>query len=686
MRKPDSTTLLKWLKPEPISPEQEKGLALLQPGEYEIYNERLNTYLDEAREVFTRTGMSSMLRSGDLIVGIYTPDGDMPTASMGTYLHSVSGTLIVKYIAKNWVNNPTVGVKDGDTFYANEALFGGIHNCDQIAVMPVFNDGELIAWVAAAVHQCETGGVDPGGYTIIAKSRCWEGMRLTPIKIGSDFKLHEDMIEMMENMVTRTPRMQNTDVRARFTACDRLRRRIQDLAQEKDNTWLQGLFRRLIIEAEKAARKKISGWNDGTFRTVSLIDGTGAEISMLRVFCTLTKKGDQLTFDLTGTSPEHDAGSMQATPHIVAAHIAVYLFAHAFWDVPVSNGAYAPLEFRVPEGCFYNPAPMGALGDAPPACLPVFNFSYTLFGKMLFDSPEKWLITAANADCSAAVVAGTNQWGVPVADLLTYCFNTCGQGARYDKDGVDAYGFNYCHIGKGADAEELEILFPLLTLFQSHLKDSAGMGKYRGGCGVGNANVIHGVPWFTEQAVCPGGRVPCGSPLFGGYPAHKRVWIRIRNTNIWEKMKRGDKDIPKNLQELLTERTVKGKYEIEDYLHSAQIVENGDIFVDFSMGAGGYGDVLERNPDMVMEDLRKEIISHRTAQKVCKVVYDPDNFDVDYQKTEELRQQERETRKKQGKSYDEFLKGWSQKKPSEQALKYYGSWPDAKKVRDVIRI
>ena len=46
----------------------------------------------------------------------------------------------------------------GDIFYANEARYGGIHNPDQMAFMPVFHDGELIAWTAALSHQPETGG------------------------------------------------------------------------------------------------------------------------------------------------------------------------------------------------------------------------------------------------------------------------------------------------------------------------------------------------------------------------------------------------------------------------------------------------------------------------------------------------------------------------------------------------
>jgi len=71
---------------------------------------------------------------------------------------------------------------------------------------------------------------------------------------------------------------------------------------------------------------------------------------------------------------------------------------------------------------------------------------------------------------------------------------------------------------------------------------------------------------------------------------------------------------------------------------------------------------------MVMEDLRNEIISHWVAQNVCHVAYDPATLEVDYKKTEELRQNEFESRKSRGKKYEDFVKEWSQKRPPEEAI------------------
>jgi acetophenone carboxylase len=671
-------------KPDPRTPEQERGLGALKPGDYEIYRERLNQVCLEGREIMCRSSVSSMARSGDLIVAIYTASGDYATSVTGTYLHAVLGTIVVKWIARNWLKNPTVGVNDGDIFYCNDSLYGGLHNQDQIAVIPVFNDGELIAWTLAATHQPETGAVDPGSHVADARSMLYEGMRLSPIKIGTNFRLHDDKLEMMENLVFRTPRMQNMDVRARCTGCDRMRRRLVDLAREKGNLFIHGILRRMLEEAETAMRTKLSRWNDGTFRIATFTDSTGAETTLLRLFATLKKEGDHVSIDLSGTSPEHDGGCLQGPNQGVVSLFCVYLFAHATHDVPPSTGTLAAVDFNIPAGTWVNPHPMAPRSGSAPALAPIFTISYTLFGKMLFDSADRYLVTAPNVNQCGAVIFGVNQWGVPVGDLVAYTLNACGQGARHDMDGVDAYGFYYTHFARGPDAEEWENVHAVVHLFQGFLTDSCGHGKYRGGSGVATAQMVYGAPWYAEQGVVAGQRMSLGQGLFGGYPESPKTWIRIRNTDVLEKMKRGDRDIPKDLRQMVGERAIGGDYECEDYSHKATILNEGDIFVDVSGGGPGYGDVLERDPEAVMKDIRRGIISHRSAQKVYLVAYDKESLEVDYQETDELRRRERESRKARGKSYDQFVKAWSQKRPPEDALTRYGSWPDARKTREIV--
>ena len=133
------------IKPVPASEEELEAMAALAPGDYEIYSEMLTIIVQEGKEIMTKMGISSMLHSGDSMAGLYTAAGDLVTTVCGTYLHCVTGQIPIKFILKYWRDNPSVGVGPGDIFYCNEAIYGGIHNPDQFAIMPIFH-GEESWW------------------------------------------------------------------------------------------------------------------------------------------------------------------------------------------------------------------------------------------------------------------------------------------------------------------------------------------------------------------------------------------------------------------------------------------------------------------------------------------------------------------------------------------------------------
>jgi len=684
--RPDTQKLLEWIKPSPPTDDELECMKLLQPGDYEIYTEKLNNFLLESKEVFIKLGVTSMLRSGDLVTGIYTPKGDMVTAWCGTYLHAVVGQLPIKFVAETWVNEPTVGVKDGDIFYASDPLYGGIHNCDQILVMPVFNDDELIGWTNAAVHEPETGATVPGGAPFNAKTRHDEGMLLSPIKIGENFRFREDLVEMCVNLISRAPRMQAVDMKARLSAADRLRERVVSLAQEKGNDFVKGLFRRIVIEAEEGTRRRIREWNDGTYRAVNFMDMVGTQQKLVRNFLTLHKKGDRLIWDFTGTSPENDC-SQHSMPHSLAANIALHLMAYSFHDLPVSAGVFAPMEWIVPEGCMFNPHPEAAQSHCAPACHGAMTLGAVCMSKLMFDSPQQELVAAPISNTGTGVVlSGENQWGVLVADLIALAMNTEGHGARSDMDGVDAFGFSHCYSGRAPDIEDIETEFQIFNLLAKFHKDSCGFGKYRGGSGTEIVHVINYVDRALFASNVKGSKIRNCIGLFGGYPPATLPGVEVHHTNLWEKMKRGDRDLPSDVMGLISERTIKGEYDMGSMVKEMHLTANGDLWSVSNGGGGGYGDVLERDPEMVMDDVRNEIISHRTAEKVYQVAYNHETLEVDYDRTNELRQKEREDRKARGLSWVEFEKEWSQLRPTEEAMDFYGSWPDGKKTREIIRM
>ncbi|MFC2014780.1 hydantoinase B/oxoprolinase family protein [Chloroflexota bacterium] len=512
--RPKKEEVMAFLKPEPATEEELAGLEKLAPGDYEIYSERLNMILAECKDVFQRVGNSDWVLSGDLIVGLHTAQGDLIGACLGTFIHSVTAQNPIKWIMRNFVDNPSVGVHEGDIFYCNESTYGGIHNCDQLALMPIFSNGELIAWASAGTHMSETGGIAPGGMIAFAKSRYEEGMSLTPIKIAENYLIKDDLLEMMVNMISRAPRQQVLDLRARATAVDRLRVRIQQLAEKKGNDFLRGLFRKTLMVAEEGARNRIRKWNDGVYRNVSFQSGVGSNPGIWRIFCTAYKEGDHITFDFTGTSPENDS-AQNCMPWVMVCYTALHMYSHGFHDLPVCAGTLAPIDHIIPDGCVVSANWDAAISIAPPVGEINTQLLPKLFACMMFSTEDRLQIAApqnhlvgvggSGGGGGGGFGSGLNQHGVPVVGGGGgWTRNTGGQGARVDMDGMDSSIFRSAVHATGSDGEEAEADIPTLYLWQKHRKDSGGNGKYRGGATGYTATIFYGVPSIKRGATTGG--------------------------------------------------------------------------------------------------------------------------------------------------------------------------------------
>lgn len=683
----DTSFVDRAMEPETPTEQELADARSLRPGDYEIYSENLLLMLQEGKEVMTKMGISSMLHSGDTLVAVYTAAGDLVSAVLGTYLHSVTGQVPIKFAIDQFADDASVGVREGDVFYCNEALMGGIHNPDQFAFMPVFHDGELIAWVVSGAHQSETGGSEPGGEITQAHTRHDEGMKLTPIKIGEDYRLRNDLLLMMENFISRAPRMQVTDVKARVAACDRVRVRLQELAGRRGNAMLRGLFRRMIQQTSVGVRRRIDAWPDGTYRHNVFMDTTGHEAALLRASVTVTVKGDSLTIDFAGTSPEHE-GSYNAFTNVIRGHCAVNLFQFPFHDFPISSGMLEHIDIQVPHGSFFHADDEAAISCSPLVGALVFPLLGVTLSKAMFAAGQRELVCAfCSSSASAVMVAGENQHGVRVTDFMGYPLNAYGLAARPDKDGVDVFGFPHGPWGKAPDVEDIESEFPLLHVYQKQQRDTCGFGKQRGGVGAAVCYAVHQVPYLAFTSSQKEARFPTHNGLFGGYSMTVVPGIRVLGATLLEQMAAGEADLPTDDYELASgETALNGEVIVEHQTRGIRVLQQGDLLAASTQGSGGYGDVLERDPQAVADDVRADAISDWTARNVFHVAYDAETLIVDEAATERLRAEQRARRLEYGQPFEEFVADWAQRRPPDQALKYFGTWPSGEPNRSVVRI
>ena len=662
------------------------AVAALRPGDYEIGFQRTNDILDEALEVFQRSSRSSMGVAGDVMIALFSADGDLVNAAAGTYLHAIIQPIIIKYILGNYAENP--GIRDGDIWFANDALYGGIHNPDQVIILPIFHEGRLIAWAGAANHTTETGAVEPGGMPVSATSRFHEGLNLPPVKIGEDHRLRDDWVEVFNAFGIRAPQMITTDLKARATAADRVRTRILEVAEKDGPDFVVGVMRRMLQVAEAGARKRIASWLDGTYRAVTFADALGTEHGLVRnASLTLVKDGDEVTFDFTGTSPEN-LSPYHAHVQAVIGHIANYVYSYVFFDLPISSATFAPFRFVIPKGTVLNPDDRAATSCSVMVCTGVMSTCANAFAKMMFASQEHDRVAASASNAgNAIVIAGQSQWGLPFADMIAYSINTEGMGGRPGSAGINAFGFPWCPFGRAPDVELMENEFPLLIPLSQHWRDSSGAGKHRGGVGTVQLWLAHQAPMVLLMAIADNSKLQTPQPLFGGYAPCTVPGIGIRAPKLVEKLRAGGDGIDLDFSSLLHDGALEGQWEIEFMGRSIRPYDEGDVMTfAFSAGGAGYGDPLEADPEDVARDLRDGLISEWTAREIYRVAYDGEREEVDAAATEELRVAEREARRARDTDWATFAAAWDQLSPPEDILAWFGSWPEGVAVAPVMRM
>jgi acetophenone carboxylase len=398
----------------------------------------------------------------------------------------------------------------------------------------------------------------------------------------------------------------------------------------------------------------------------------------MKIAITMEKKGDSLYFDFDGTSPEVIDRVINGHPLGIIGVNMIYWMGHLFHDLPHNAGILEPIHFKLPEGSIVNASRESPKAGSPYGMNTTVSMIQHLLQKATFSTNPEIAEAAGALIFCTFLYGGLNQYGAPFADSSADT-NGAGFGARGDKDGVNVAGSYFAPVtSEPGEVESLEAQLPFLYLYRGFHKDSCGNGRYRGGVGIEWGVSIHDVPLVYLGSFGFASKATITQGLYGGYaiPAMPFVWIS--DTNLKDMMEKADSKIPRSNKMALEKRGIKGFYESDKFPTPLRPKKEWDIIIGGFGGGGGYGDPIERDPFMVMQDIENGVISHRVARDVYRVVYDERRLTVDEEKTKLLREKEMMDRKKKGVLFSEFEKEWLKKKPSNETLEFYGTWPETK--------
>jgi N-methylhydantoinase B len=310
----------------------------------------------------------------------------------------------------------------------------------------------------------------------------------------------------------------------------------------------------------------------------------------------VTVSGDSIAVDFAGSSPQTASG---LNSYINYTRSYSYAAIKSLTDPlgPMNEGALSPISVEAPLGSFLNPRPPAGGGPRAIICYRIFE---AVLGALAPALPDR--VAAASSHFANPTFGGWDP--ARKRSFVAYELVLSGTGARAEKDGCEAMAtaFNASNI----PVESQEQRHPIVIERFELIPDSAGPGRFRGGCGIRRdmrflAEDGKLTNLSERQRFAPYG-------LFGGKSG--RLARTVINPGPGE-------------------RVVHGK-ESTDFTH-------GDVISFEQSGAGGYGDPFERDPARVLEDVLDGYVSIGHARRAYGVAVDPVTLTVDVAATREAR-------------------------------------------------
>ena len=569
----------------------------INPIQMEVIRNALDSVADEMALILIRSAYSGIVRDGmDFSTSICDAEGETLAQGLTTTLHLGAFYDAMRDLTTRYRGN----VNPGDLFIFNDPyVASGGHLPDIYIVKPIFLDHALKGWATTTAHHTDVGGIVPGSNAIGARDIYGEGLRLPMLKLQERGVDVEPIREILKLNV-RVPIKVLGDLRAQVAACNAAERGYLDIYKRYGVTETEAYFEELHRYAEQVSRAEISEIPDGVYRYEHYIDGIGYEPEEIVFRVALHVHGDSCTVDWEGTSPQVYAGINSPLPFTKSASYSA-LKSIMKSDIPNSVGFTKPIEVRAPLGSIVNPTNPGACG-ARGIC--GYRMIETLFGALAEVMPER-VAADGNGGGSLIGIGGMHE-GEQYVYVDTVMGNTGGMPENDGETAVAHVGANQTNI----PVELVESANPVVIERYELVPDTGGPGRFRGG-----VSMRRDVRLLADLGVltCRSDkrdRRPRG--LDGGLPGAP-AWS-IMNPD--------------------GERRV-----LPVLVQDAEIMYRDEVFQHQIAGGGGRGNPLDRDPEMVLEDVVLEFVSREGAERDYGVVIKGEPPEIDPQATTALRAQ-----------------------------------------------
>jgi N-methylhydantoinase B len=472
---------------------------------------------------------------------------------------------------------------EGDVVIMNDPYHGGMHLPDIFMFVPIFHGGVRRAFAVVICHHTDVGGRVPGSNASDSTEIYQEGLRIPPLKLY-DRGVLDKTLEALIKINVRVPDRVWGDLSAQFAAAQVGKRGLEKLMQRYGADEVDAYMQELLDYAERMTRQEIKAWPRGTYRFLDHIDDDGFSDQPIPIKVAITVNGDgTLLVDYTGSSPQV-RGALNST--LSFTHSLTYLSVRCVLakDLPNNVGLFRCIKVKVPEASVLNPVMPGPCAARALTGYRVFD---AMLGALAQIVPDR-VPAAGEGGNSVICISGLrpNRQPFIIVDMI------CGAwGGRPDKDGVEAVT-NASQNLSNMPVEVMEAEHPVRIEDYSFVPDSCGAGRYRGGVGIRRSYRILAEEALLQMRTDRVRFAPYG--LSGGSPGGKS----------------------RNFMEIGNERTaLPGKITTR--------IGKGTLIIHEQAGAGGFGDPLARDPELVVEDVLDGKITPAYATEQHAVVLSP---------------------------------------------------------------
>jgi len=571
------------------------------PIEFELFKNSLFSIADEMALTIFRTTYSGVLKDNmDYSTAMF--DGAGKLAAQGLTLPGHLGSMPTAMAAIQEVFRGNI--EPGDVFILNDPFQGGMHLPDIFVFKPIFCGGELLAYAATVCHHTDVGGRVPGSNASDSTEIFQEGLRIPPLKLFDRGSRNDTLYALIERNV-RVPVKVFGDLRAQLAACHIAERSLLELAGHYGTDKVGRYMTELIDYSERMTRAAIRELPDGVYGFLDHIDDDGIDVGKpIPLKVTVTKSGDQIWVDWTGSSPQVK-GAINNTLSFTksASYCAIRSILPA--NIPNNEGVFRAIEVTAPLGTIANavlPAACAARG------LTGFRMVDCMFGALAQMLPDKVFASSDGGNTGISI----GGWDGDRRPFIYVDFTCCAWGGRPYADGLDGNSNIYANMASQS-IEVTETEQPIEITAYEFIPDAMGPGKFRGG-----APFRRDYRFLAEEGVLQVRSDrrdfrPYG--LYGGGPGKPSMnYLNPAQEN---------RPLPSKL---------------------TMTIRRGDVFRHEVAGAVGWGDPLERDPAMVLRDVKNELVSLAAARANYGVVLADSPPAVDEAATRALRERLRRTR------------------------------------------